>query len=208
MKLYYFEVLNPRKACAMARHLQSPVDFVLMNVEAGEHKTPQFLALNPNGKLPVLVDGETTLWESNAIMCHLAHKANSDLWPSDSATQIEVLRWLSWNAEHFTNYAGALYFEYYIKTRFDIGKPDQAVVDEARDYVRKYGEVLDNHLAGRNYLLGDRLTVADFATAITLPYAAIIHLPLEGFRNIERWHDRMNEMPAWREPFPALKAAA
>ena len=96
----------------------------------------------------------------------------------------------------------------YIKARFDIGKPDQAVVDEARDYVRKYGEVLDNHLAGRNYLLGDRLTVADFATAITLPYAATIHLPLEGFRNIERWHDRMNEMPAWREPFPALKAAA
>jgi glutathione S-transferase len=54
MKLYYCETLNPRKACAVARYLQSPVEFVHIDLGQGEHKQPDFLALNPNGKVPVL----------------------------------------------------------------------------------------------------------------------------------------------------------
>jgi len=69
MKLFYCEALNPRKACAVARYLDSPVEFVRVDIAKGEHKTPQFLAMNPNGKVPVLQDGARTLWESNAIMC-------------------------------------------------------------------------------------------------------------------------------------------
>src|SRR5262245_43523400 len=102
MKLYFSETLNPRKVCAVARYLNSPVEFVRLDIGKGEHKTPSYLAINPNGKVPALEDGETKLWEANAIMCHLARKANSDLWPRDEAQQVEVLRWLSWNSEHFT----------------------------------------------------------------------------------------------------------
>lgn len=64
MKLYYFDVLNPRKVCALARYLNLPVEFVHVDLGKGEHKTPAFLAMNPNAKVPVLVDGNTTLWES------------------------------------------------------------------------------------------------------------------------------------------------
>jgi glutathione S-transferase len=94
MKLYYFETLNPRKACAVARYLNSPVEFVRVDLGKGEHKAPSYLAINPNGKVPALTDGDRKIWEANAIMAYLARAAGSDLLPSDDR-QIEVTRWLS-----------------------------------------------------------------------------------------------------------------
>jgi len=207
MKLYYFESLNPRKACAVARHLNSPVEFIRVDLARGEHKRPEFLALNPNGKVPVLQDGTRTLWESNAIMCYLADAAGSDLWPHD-ARQVDVLRWLSWDAHHFTRHAGTLYFEHIIKPNLGMGKADTAAVADATNYFKVYARVLDDHLSGRSFLVGDALTVADFAVAITLPYAEAARLPLAEFPEIQRWHARLSQLPAWREPFPAAEHAA
>ena len=113
MKLYYFETINPQKACAVARYLDSPVEFVRVDLAKGEHKTPDYLAINPNGKVPALVDGDTKLWESNAIMCHLARKAKSDLWPTDPIKQIEVLKWLSWNSRAFHPPCRQALFQYH-----------------------------------------------------------------------------------------------
>lgn len=207
MKLHYAETLNPRKACAVARHLGSPVEFVRVDLAKGEHRRPEFLALNPNGKIPVLETEAGVIWESNAIMCHLAQAAGSDLWPGD-ARQIEVMRWLTWSSEHFTRHAGELYFEFIIKPMFGLGDPDTAAVDEAQGYVRKYAAVLDDHLGGRDWLVGERPTVADFAVAVTLPYAEDARIPIDDFPDVRRWHDRLNAFPAWREPFPPVAEAA
>jgi glutathione S-transferase len=208
MKLYYFETINPQKACAVAKYLNSPVEFVRIDLSKGQHKSPDYLAINPNGKVPTLVDGETRIWESNAIMCHLARKAKSDLWPVDPAKQIDVIRWLSWNSEHFTRHAGTLYFNYVIKPKFNLGEIDQRAVEEATDFLRQFGAVLDDQLAGKTFLLGDHLTVADFAVSVTLPYAETIRLPFEKFGNIARWKSHLAEIPAWREPFPKAQAQA
>lgn len=209
MKLYYAKVLNPRKACAAAKYLNSPVDYVYVDLAKGGTSAPDFLAVNPNGKVPVLTDGELTLWESDAIICHLARKAGSNLWPEDDAHKIEILRWSSWNANHFTRATGALYFEYVIKAMFGIGEPDPVEVGPAMEQFHRFGRVLDDHLNGRKYLVGDELSVADFAVAVSLPYAEQMKLPLDDYPNIARWHDRLNELPAWRDPFPArpVKAA-
>jgi glutathione S-transferase len=208
MKLYYFETINPQKACAVAKYLNSPVEFVRIDLSKGQHKSPDYLAINPNGKVPTLVDGETRIWESNAIMCHLARKAKSDLWPVDPAKQIDVIRWLSWNSEHFTRHAGTLYFNYVIKPKFNLGEIDQRAVEEATGFLRQFGAVLDDQLAGKTFLLGDHLTVADFAVSVTLPYAETIRLPFEKFGNIARWKSHLAEIPAWREPFPKAQAQA
>ena len=207
MKLYYAETLNPRKACAVARYLNSPVEFVRVDLSKSANRTPAFLALNPNGKVPVLELDGRSLWEANAIMCYLARRAQSDLWPADER-QIDVIRWLNWSSEHFSRFAGRLYFEHIIKPRFGLGGPDAAAVAEANGYVRTYGSVLNTHLHDRKYLVDDSLTVADFAVAATLPYAEKARLPLDGFAAIERWYARLNELPAWRDPFPAAKKTA
>lgn len=207
MKLYYFETLNPRKACAVAKYLNSPVEFVRVDLGKGESRKPEFLAINPNGKVPALTDGDTRLWEADAIMGHLARAAGSDLLPGD-ARQIDVMRWLSWSSQHFTRHAGNLYFQHIIKPKFALGAPDAKEVEEATGYFKQFAQVLNDHLRGRKYLVGDALTVADFAVGITLPYAAEAKIPIGGFSEIERWHARLNELPAWREPFPAPKTAA
>jgi len=148
MKLFYEQTINPRKACVVARYLNSPVDYVHIDLSKGENRTPEYLAINPNGKVPALEDGDLKLWEANAIMCHLARTAKSDLWP-DGAKQVEVMRWLSWNADHFTRHAGTLYFNYIIKPAIGIGAPDEAAVKEATGFVRRFAAVLNDHLRGR-----------------------------------------------------------
>lgn len=208
MKLYYFETINPQKACAVAKYVDAPVDFVRVDLAKGEHKTPHYLAVNPNGKVPALEDEDTKLWEANAIMCHLARKAKSDLWPSNPDKQIDVLKWLTWNSEHFTRHAGNLYFNYIIKPKFGLGEPDTKAVDEATGFFKQFAAVLDDHLADRTFLLGDHLTVADFAVSVTLPYADRIKLPLDDFKNVVRWKSVLEEIPAWRDPFPAREAQA
>ncbi|MFA6229483.1 MAG: glutathione S-transferase family protein [Rhodanobacter sp.] len=208
MKIYYSDVLSPRKACAVAKYLQLPIDYVFLRLDRGEHRTSEYLAINPNGKVPTLVDGERRLWEADAIMCHLARCAGSALWPHDPGGQIEILRWLSWNLQHFGRHAGELYFQHIIKPRFDIGAADTAVVTEAQNEFRRYAAVLDAHLQGRRWLVDERLSVADFAVAISLPYAERAQIPLDEFTHVRGWHDRLCELDAWREPFPASVTTA
>jgi glutathione S-transferase len=173
----------------------------------GENRKPEFLAINPNGKVPTLADGAVKLWEASAVMAYLARTAKSDLWPADDR-QFEVLRWLSFDAHHFGRHAGTLFFENIVKRMFAIGAPDPKAVEEATVLFRKYAAVVDEHLQGRKYLLGDQLTIADFSMAATLPYAEELKIPLGEFPQVQRWHDRLNELDAWREPFPKAAAAA
>ena len=207
MKLFYAETLNPRKACAVAKYLGVPVEYVHVDLGKGENRTQEFLRINPNGKVPVLEDGDTVLWEANAIMCHLSRMADSDLWPRDDR-QIEVMRWLSWSSEHFTRHAGSLYFQYLIKPYLGMGEPDAAAVAEAQGLVRQFASVMNDHLRSRKYLVGDSITVADFAVGVTLPYAEKASIPVFEFPEIMRWHARLNELQAWRDPFPSVHAAA
>lgn len=208
MQIYYFETPNPRKVCAVAKHLGLDVDYVRVDLFAGAQREPAFLAVNPNGKVPVLVDGHVTLWESGAIMAHLARRAESELWPSDPAAQVEVLRWLLWDTAHFSRHAGTLYFERHIRPTVGMGETDEAAVEEASGFFAHFAGVLDQHLRDRDYLLGDALSVADFAVAALLPNAAEAGLPLAGRDAVHAWHERLLALPAWREPFPAPSAAA
>lgn len=202
MKLYYAETTNSYKTCALARLLEIGVTFQKVDLAKGEQRSEAFLAINPNAKAPALTDGAASIWESNAILCYLAMKARSPLWPGDER-QIDIIRWFGWSSEHFCRFAGQLYFEHVVRETYGLGEPDAQAVEEALGYFRKYAAILEAHLHSRKYLLGDDLSVADFATATVLPYAARAKLPLDEFSAVRKWHDRLMEMPAWRDPFPA-----
>ncbi len=202
MTLYYSDILSSHRACAVARYLNAPVEYAYLDFAKGEHQAPAYLAINPNGKVPTLVKGERVTWEADAVMCRLSDDMGADLWPHDSR-QIDIVRWFSWNAQHFTRAGGALYFEHIVKKRFNLGPADPEEVEEAHAEFRRWAKVLDDHLAGRKWLVGDSLTVADFAVAMVLPFADDAQLPLADFAQVRRWHGRLNEIEAWRNPFPA-----
>ncbi|MBN3806417.1 glutathione S-transferase family protein [Paraburkholderia sp. Ac-20336] len=202
MKLYYAETPAPRKVCAVARYLDLPIDYVFVDLLKGEQTKSEYLAINPNGKVPVLVEGERKLWEADAIVCYFAQRTDSGLWPRDPQQQIEVVRWMSWNSQHLFRQAGALYYEYLVKAWVGIGAPDEAKVAEAQGLFRKNAAVLEQHLKGRKWLLGNDLSVADFLVGAMLPYAPRAAIPLNEFSEVQRWHDQLNAFDAWRKPFP------
>lgn len=203
MKLYYAETMNPRKVCATARHLDVPLDYVKVDLARGEHKSAEHLARNPGGRVPVLVDGDVTVWESVAIMIHLADKADSELWPRDTRAQVEVIRWTSFDAWHFAPRAGMFYREHYIRPRLLGLEPRPALVADVEGAFHESARLLDAHLEGRTHLVDDRLTIADFCLAAMLPDAAASRLPIGDYTNLVRWHERLMELPAWRDPWPA-----
>jgi glutathione S-transferase len=203
MKLCWSDVLSPRKACAVAKYLNAPVEYVYIDLTKGDQRTPTYLSVNPNGKVPTLIDGDRIVLEADAIICHLSQKTGADLWPNDGARQIEILSWFSWAGQHLNHACGTLYFENIIKKRFGIGKPDKGTVERAQDGFRRFAAVLDLHLREHQWLVGEALSVADFSVAIALPYATDAAIPLDEFENVRRWHDRLNELDAWRDPFPA-----
>ena len=202
LKLYYSDILSARRACAVARYLSAPVEYIYLDLVKGDQKKPDYLAINPNGKVPTLVKGNRITWESDAVICQLSDDTGADLWPHD-ARQIEITRWFSWNAQHFTRAGGSLYFENIVKKRFGIGAPDPAVVDEALGQFRRYARVLNDHLAGRTWVVGESITVADLSVAMALPYARDAQLPMNEFPDVCRWYDQIDAIEVWRNPFPA-----
>lgn len=201
MKIYYDDTPNCYKVCAVAKHLQVPIEFVRINLGKAEHKEPEFLSKNPNGKLPVLDTESNSTWESMAIMCQLARSTNSDIWPTDDR-QIDVIRWLSWDMGHFLPSAGVYYFENIIKPKYGLGEPDQTAIKEAYKDFSHYAGILNDHLKDREYMVGDSLTLADFSVAALLPYAKEAQIPLDNFPEIQRWHGNLMILPAWKQPFP------
>jgi glutathione S-transferase len=201
MKIYWIRAQAPRQVLALAKHLGVRAEYVQA---VKQLKTPEYAALNPNMKAPVLVDGNTVLWEASAIMAWLCVKAGSDLWPAHAPDeQVEVLRWLGWNDCHWGPAVGPFYFEHVVKKTFNLGAPDRDALKPQVDDLLKYARVLDNHLRNRDYLACDRLTIADFRAAAMAAYWHDAEMPLEAFPNIVRWLDGLMRIPAWKDPWPA-----
>jgi glutathione S-transferase len=203
MKIYWIKAQAPRQVLALAKHLGVDAEYVQT---VKQLKTPEYAALNPNMKAPVLVDGATVLWEASAIMAYLCIKTGSDLWPANAPDeQVEVLRWLSWNDCHWAPAVGEFYFQHIVKKTFNLGPPDRDALKPKVDDLLRYARVLDNHLRDREYLACDRLTIADFHAAAMATYWHEAEMPLEVFPNIVRWLDGLMRIPAWKEPWPDAK---
>ena len=210
MRIYWIEAQAPQRVLALVKHLGVETELVEIDLMAGGLKAPDYARLNPNMKVPTLVDGDLVLWEASAIMAHLCIKTGSDMWPAHNpAEQVEVLRWLSWNDCHWSPAVGPFYFEHIVKTTFGFGKPDsESLKAKVPDLVR-FAKVLDGHLQGRTYAACGRLTIADFQLASMATYWRESEMPFDSFPNIVRWLDGLMRIPAWAEPWPSdAKAAA
>lgn len=198
MKLHTFPPSpNSRKIELVAHTLGLPLEIVAVDLLKGDHRKPDFLALNPNGKIPVLVDGAKVLWESSAIMIHIAEKKPNALWPSVAGARIDILRWLFWDAAQWQPTLGVFLFQNLVKPMLGQGEPDEAVLAFGRENFARYAAVLDGHLTGREWIAAEGPTLADFAIGSALQYAPQAKIPLEAHGHIGRWFARLAALPAW-----------
>jgi glutathione S-transferase len=210
MKLYGFPPSpNTWKVRALAAHLGIPLDLEIVDLTKGGSRTPEFLALNPTGRTPVLVDGDFMLWESNAIMHYLAGQTANSLWPDNARIRADIMRWQSWQLAHWGPGAcEPLIFERVVKAFLNLGPPDAAIVAKGTDAFNREARVLDVHLSRQRYLVGNDLTLADFSVASPLFHAAKAELPLAPYAHVREWFGRVSALPAWHDTAPKLAAAA
>lgn len=203
LKLYGFPGSpNTWKVRALAEHIGVPLDFHLVDLTKGEQKSAEFLAINPTGRTPALVDGQLKLWESTAILQYIAAQKKTPLWPDDTASRADIMRWQSWQLQHWAQACGPLLFERVVKKFFNLGPEDKTVTAAAEVVFHKEATILDRHLAQHSHLVNDQLTLADFSVASYLVHADGAGMPVAEHRHLQRWSKDVLGLPCWQKTAP------
>ena len=203
MKLYSIQPSNnARRVRATAEHLGIALEII--DQPMAEMKTPPYLALNPNGKVPTLVDGDLTLWESRAIMQYVASKKPSAFWPTDDRRRAEISKWQFWDAAHLTRGTGAYAYENLVKKIFMKQEADPVQLAVGEREWRTCAPILNAQLEGKTWILGDELTLADFSVGACFSFAEASGLPWNDYPHIKAWYSRLSEVPAWKNTAPKL----
>ena len=208
MKLYGFPPSpNTWKVRAVAAQIGVPLDTEF--VDLTKPRSPDYLAINPTGRTPTLVDGDFKLWESNAIMQYIASRTSNALWPNDARIRAEITGWQSWQLAHWSKEGcEPLIFQRLVKKLLNLGPPDEAILAKGTECFNREARVLDAHLSKNSYLVGTGVTLADFAVAAPLFYAKEAELPLAPYSHVQDWFARVSALPAWRDTAPDRPAAA
>lgn len=160
----------------------------------GGTRTPEFLKLNPNGHIPVLVDGDTVLWESLAINLYLARRYGAGiLWPATMADEGRLFQWSFWA---MTEVETALLNVLLHRRILADDKRDGDVASRNEAKLAGPFGVLDGALRGRSYLLGDAFSAADLNVAAVLSWARLAGMALDQWPNLSAWLGRCLERPS------------
>lgn len=189
-----------RKVMAVSHHLGLDAEIKLINVYHGEGRTPEYLAINPLGKVPTLVDGDFTLWESNAILQYLAEAhGNYKLSSREPRVRADIARWLFWEASQwlpaFHPVLAAFVGQHVLP---QTGPLASVEVNCNHEQFQAQARLLDAHLRGHAFLVGDELTIADFSVAGMMMYVRPAGFPFHDFPGIAAWYERIEALEAWK----------
>ena len=190
IQLYGHELSgNVYKVRLLLELLGTEYEFVKVDLMKGEHKKPPYLAINPFGQVPALVDGDETVLDAQAILVYLAKKYGSEDWlPTDAVSLSKVVRWLSTTAGEVRQGVenARLYHLFKMKT---------INVERAEEKSQLILKQLDEHLADQEWLEFSRPTIADIAV---FPYVALApdgKISLDAYPNVLAWIDRIKHLP-------------
>lgn len=186
-----------RRVTSAAAIMGIEIERVNIDLFKGESHTPDFLKLNPHGLTPVMVDGDVVLYEASAINIYLAEKTGSDLLGASQTERHQIFQWMFWSGEQWRIFATTM-FDQRIVNRL-MGKPeDRSIVELATNAIRSAASVLDAHLADRQFIVGDHLTLADIDIAAPFSQSARTKVPFSEYPNLVAWQQRLlDTVPAW-----------
>lgn len=199
MKLYNFPLSgHAHRAHLFVSLLGLPYELIEVDLASGAHKKPEFLALNPFGQVPVLDDNGTVISDSNAILVYLAKKSGQSQWlPDDAQGAAAVQRWLSVAAGELAYGPAAAR----LITVFGAGFNPDEVISRAHTLLSR----IEAHLAGRDWLVGDRPTIADVALYSYIAGAPEGNVDLSGYSRVNAFLRRIEGLPGF-VPFPKTPA--
>ncbi|MFK7896728.1 MAG: glutathione S-transferase family protein [Myxococcota bacterium] len=158
-----------------------------------DSKAPEYLAVNPNGRIPSLVDGELTLCESMAINLYAAEKWGKGLYPVGLEERAQVHQWSVWGISEIEPLQMRIVVQKFFTPEEKRNAKVVAVAE--KDLERPFG-VLDAHLADRAYLLGDSFSIADLNVAGVMLLLQLIEFDYSAFANVKRWADACYARPS------------
>jgi glutathione S-transferase len=177
----------------MAKELGIPYEHVPVDFRKGEHKTPEFRKINPNAHIPAITDGDLTMCESLAINLYLAKKHKSALTPATLEDEARAIQWSMWSLTEAEPHVVAVLMN---RLMLPEDKRDPAAVARAEEAIKAPLKVLDDHLASRQYILGNSFTVADLNVAAVVSTTRRVKIDMAPYKNVNAWLDRCLSRPA------------
>lgn len=195
---------HARRVHMVGLELDLPIDWRLVDFTKVENQAPAYLALNPNGKVPVLEEDGFVLWESNAILAYLADKKpQAGLYPTDPKQRADVNRWLFWESAHFGPAAVTLTWERVVKPTFMKQAANPVLVEQGEQNWKRFASVLNVHLESTQYV-AKSLSIADFSLASILMYRGSAGIDTKSYVHLQRWLDRMESRDSWKKTAPSF----
>jgi glutathione S-transferase len=209
MKLYaIIGSPNSRKVLSVINHLGIDVEIEYLDLFQGAHKTPAYTALNPNGMVPTLVDGDLKLWESNTIIQYLADKAgDQQLFPKDIAKRADIVRWQCWELAHFNLAFGTLAFESVAKPSFMDMQGNEGVIAWSKEQLIRFALVLNDHIEDRSFIVGDTITLADYSMIHVEFFKEAVPFDWTPYPHLNAYFERMRKYPHWAATAPQNREA-
>lgn len=207
LQVYAFSTPNSVKVPIALEEMGLAYELKRVNIRAGEQKTPEFLAINPNGKVPVLVDsdaggGRLALSESAAILIYLAEKSGR-LLPAAGAGRARVFEQLFFHASGIgPAFGNAGYFRKFAP------EPVPAAIERFGNEAQRVVGVLDSLLATQRFAAGDELTIADAAHFGWFWRRQFAEVSLDGAPNVQRWLAELEARPAFQHAIAKVEALA
>ena len=175
------------------------LDVIRLDVggDFGGNHTPAYLAMNPNGRVPTLMDDEFTLWESNSIVRYLAeHYGREPWWPKDKHLRAIANQWMDW---YLTTMHPPMTVVFLGLIRQKPEDRDMAAIENARQDAAGHWALVDNHLADRDYMTGDKPTMADIPLGMSAYRWFNLDIERPQIKNVEAWYSRIREREAYQQ---------
>jgi GST-like protein len=191
MKFYFNGSPNPTKVALFLEEAGLDYEAIAVDTRKGDQFRPEFLAINPNGKVPAILDGETAVFDSNAILLYLAEKTGKFLPPASE--RAALLSWLMFVATGVGPFSGqAVHFKHFAPEKVEYAH------NRYQYEVERHYRILDARLSGRRYIVGDIYTIVDMAAwgwARMIPFI-LGDKAWDKFPNVKRLHDEIGARPA------------
>lgn len=195
LEFYYAPMSSATRVHWAIEELGIPYEKKKVDLAGGAHKKPEYLALNPNGKVPLIVDEGTVIFESLAQLIYLGERYGVDkgLFPAATMERAEALKWMCWVSVTVSECVTR-----FIRNgeRFPAEQRNQAQLEAAKKEMDGLLAILDKALEGKEYLVGDKFSLVDVSSAAFIPFIARFGVDMNPHKNINAWSARCMARPA------------